>query len=75
MPEPTVTKSWHTELEWFVYAPSYQGEVMYFPGSMMFHARPRRAFRTASQWFETMPEAVAYVAGQFPPMHAGPPPL
>jgi len=61
----SVEKSWHTDREWFVrVSGSYRGEVMYYPASMRWQARPRRFGGHAQcQWFSDMADAVSFVAG------------
>ncbi len=62
-PTASVEASWHTPLEWFVQCGGYRGEIMYYPKSMRWHARPRRGgFSRLCAWFNDMEDAIAYVA-------------
>lgn len=60
----TTEKGWHTEREWFVRrGGSYLGEVMYYPASMRWHARPwRSSGRRTGMFFDTMADAIDFVA-------------
>ena len=61
----SVEKSWHTACEWFVrVGGSYRGEVMYYPASMRWLARPRRfGGHAPCKWFDDMDDAVSFVTG------------
>jgi hypothetical protein len=59
----SIEKSWHTEREWFVRrGASYCGEVMYYPISMRWHARPWCiSGRQTGQFFDTLDGAIRFI--------------
>lgn len=64
----SIEQSWHTDREWFVrHGATYCGEVMYYPVSMRWHARPWRVTgRMVGRFFADLNDAIQFTVTAVP---------